>query len=123
MNIKGTKDFTMLQLFSIIDGRLSSDIDDVYDILNHVTGENLMTHHLPTAMDYLKKVNPNWYSEITSDLNFIKMELGDDFIKLMDYIKNNNPTYSIPQLTDSESEGFGEYMINNSLLLRLGSKA
>lgn len=31
-----TKQFTLLQLFPVVDGRLASTMDDVYDVLNHV---------------------------------------------------------------------------------------
>lgn len=112
------KQFNMVQLFSIIDGRLSTKIEDVYDMLNHITGQSLMTHHLPVAMDYIKKVNPKWYQDITSDLNDIKSNHGNIFEHLMPILTNSyNIIYNIPPSTELEKEGFIQYILDNSLLL------
>jgi hypothetical protein len=45
--------FHLGDLLSISDGRLLSPehIGGVYKILNHMTGDNLMTHQLPLACD------------------------------------------------------------------------
>ena len=95
-----TKQFTLLQLFSIIDGRLSTNIEDVYDMLNHITSESLMTHHLPVAMDYIKKTNPEWFNLVQNDLTEIKSNIGNGFLPLIDFIKENNTKYNIPPLTE-----------------------
>ena len=58
-----TKKFTLLQLFSLVDGRLSTSMEDVYDMLNHIIDDNLMTHHLPVAMNYLEEKNPKWFQQ------------------------------------------------------------
>ena len=119
-----TKKFTLLQLFSIVDGRLSSTMDDVYDILNHVTDSDLMTHHLPVAMSYLKLKHPNWFSDIDKRLASInrlkKSENELPFPALMSLIKDNyNDEYDIPQLKDEfDVSDFGVYMIDNSILLK-----
>lgn len=114
-----TKKFTMLQLFSILDGRLSTEIGDVYEMLNHITGDSLMTHHLPVAMDYLKEVNPKWFQELKAELEGIKKLCGNDFQTCMNVIKESyNTEHEIPQLSDEEKSGFGKYMIDNSLLLK-----
>lgn len=44
-----TKTFTLAQMLSITTGRLCCDMDGIYEILNHVTGDNLFTHVLPRA--------------------------------------------------------------------------
>jgi len=64
------KSFKLSQLFSIVDGRLFSTIDDVYDILNHVFQQEFMTHHLPTAYKYLKEHKPDWFREVEVRLIF-----------------------------------------------------
>ncbi len=48
-----TRDFPLADILSITTGRLLSHdhIDGVYRILNHLTGDNLMTHQLPRAAD------------------------------------------------------------------------
>ena len=81
---------TIKQAFSILDGRLSTSMDDIYTMLNFVTGENLFTHELPSAMDSLSTVNPQWFAGAKSILEEIKKECGsDDFQTLMDYIDAN----------------------------------
>ena len=113
-----TKKFTLLQLFSIIDGRLSTEIGDVYEMLNHITGENLYTHHLPVAMKYIEEVSPLWFFELKEHLNEIKKIHGDDFNVLIKEIKQNyNTEFDIPQLRETDKNDFESYMIDNSLLL------
>ena len=114
--------FTLKQLFSIVDGRLSTEMGDVYKMLNHITNDNLFTHHLPVAMDYVKKVNPDWYVELTEKINRIKKKHGDDFKTLMKVIEKDKTEYNIPQLTKEQLSGFGEYMVENSLLIKFAEK-
>ncbi len=117
------KEFTMLQLFSILDGRLSTEIGDVYDMLNHITGVNLMTHHLPVAMNYIKEINPKWFQELNKELEKIKKVCGNDFEDCINTIKERyNFKYEIPQLSAEEKVGFGNFMIENSLLLKKFNK-
>ena len=52
--------FNLKQLFSLVDGRLATEIGDIYKMLNHICNDNLYTHHLPVAHDYLKIKNPSW---------------------------------------------------------------
>ena len=112
--------FTVKQLFSIIDGRLSTEMIDVYEILNAATGEQLMTHQLPVAMKYLGEVGPDWYVKAHEQLAEIKQKVGDDFQVLMRYIDEMLPHnyHEVIELTKDQREGFGKYMVDNSLLLR-----
>jgi hypothetical protein len=52
-----TRTFNLMQLFSMVDGRLSnSGMSSVTQVLEHVCNtQGLMTHHLPVAYEYLKK--------------------------------------------------------------------
>ena len=52
--MKTTKPFTLGQILSITTGRLCCDMDGVYDILNHVTGDDLFTHVLPRASRFAR---------------------------------------------------------------------
>lgn len=116
-----TKQFTPLQLFSIIDGRLSTDIGDVYDILNHVCDDDMMTHHLPVAKDYLLLKNPKWVQEYQQQLDRIKATLvSNTFETVIGYIKDKWTTpIDVPQLRDeTNTSDYGNYMIENSLLLK-----
>lgn len=119
------KQFTSEQLFSLVDGRLSTGIEDVYDMLNHVCDTSLMTHHLPVAFDYLKLKNPEWFKEVKKDLDVIgdrtlgSTKMRDKFEPFIKCVKENNKTYDIPQLKDEfDTSDFGEFMVKNSLLIK-----
>ena len=115
------KQFNLLQLFSLVDGRLSTSMDDIYDMLNHILDEDLFTHHLPVAMRYIREKNPSWFKDVADKIEAIKVECkSDDFEKLINFIKkHHNDTYNIPQMKDEFNvSGFGSYMINNSLLFK-----
>ena len=116
-----TKKFNLLQLFSLVDGRLSTSMGDVYDMINHITDEELMTHHLPVAMNYIREKNPKWFQELTQRLLTIKASLqSNTFETVIGAIKDKyNDEYDIPQLKDEfDTSDFGKFMIDNSLLLK-----
>lgn len=119
------KRFTPHQLFSLTDGRMSTTIDDIYDMLNHICDTNLMTHHLPVAYNYLKIKNPKWFSDAQSRLRFISnFEFSTahprdvDFENMMETIQRSyNEPIEVPQLKDEfDTSDFGNYMVENSLL-------
>lgn len=119
------KTFTTLQLFSLVDGRLSTNMDDVYDMLNHICDDDLRTHHLPIALKYVKSKAPHWYLEQKADLNAFKASFihknnsAPEFKDYIIYLKKEDKTINIPQLKDEfDISDFGEYMIDNSILLR-----
>lgn len=120
-----TKTFSLLQLFSLVDGRLSTTMDDVYEMLNHICDNELMTHHLPTALNYIKLKNPKWFNEVEMEIEDVqnKLQTVVDFNKLVDGIKSMyNKNYEIPQLKDEfDTSDFVQYMIDNSLLNKIGS--
>jgi hypothetical protein len=112
-----TKQFTLKQLFSIVDGRLATTMDDVYEILNHVCNDSLYTHHLPVAMNYLKMKAPRWLAGVEMALR--NHGAGNDvpFPDAMKALEKDNLTYEIPQLQDEfNTSDFRDYMIKNSLL-------
>lgn len=75
---------SLKKAFSLLDGRLSTEIGDVYEMLNYIFDDNLMTHQLPTAMRKLKELNPKWFSDGISVIDEIKaIEQTDDFAHLM----------------------------------------
>lgn len=94
-----TKKFTLLQLFNVVDGRLSTSIDDVYAILNHVFNTSVWTHQIPGYMERLKKASPLWFVVIEGELDTLKLIHGDDFKKLTKIIRDEmNIEFDIPQL-------------------------
>jgi hypothetical protein len=78
---------SLKKAFSILDGRLSTEIGDVYEMLNYIFDTSLMTHQLPKAMDILIKTNPKWFKESVQSLNDIKRNNNtDNFEQLMKLI-------------------------------------
>lgn len=78
--------FTLKQVFSLVDGRLSTSMEDIHIMLGIVMGGSIFTHQLPTALDYLKSQNQIWFIDATKLLNNIKDVHGDDFETLMKVI-------------------------------------
>lgn len=95
-----TKKFTLLQLFNVVDGRLSTNIDDVYDILNHVFSTSVWTHEIPAYLEKLRAARPLWFAVIEGELDCLKRIHGDDFKTLMRVIDQEemNVEFDIPQL-------------------------
>lgn len=50
------REFDLSDVLSATTGRLLSlrHMEGIYDVLNYMTGDNLMTHQLPRAMDQVK---------------------------------------------------------------------
>ena len=87
---------SLKKAFSLLDGRLSTEIGDVYEMLNYIFSDSLMTHQLPTAMRKLKEVNPKWFSDGVAIIDDIKRTNNtDDFQKLMELIDNGFPNFEI----------------------------
>ncbi len=117
-----TKQFTLLQLFSLADGRLSTSMEDVSNMLEHICDAELMTHHLPVAMDYVKNKNPQWLQDVKAKLESIKNihRAVDIFEATIHLIKEQyNDQYDIPQLSDEfDTSDFGTFMLDNNLILK-----
>lgn len=78
---------SLKKAFSLLDGRLSTEIGDVYEMLNYIFDENLMTHQLPTAMRKLEEANPDWFSDGVEVIDEIKtIQETEDFEHLMKVI-------------------------------------
>ena len=90
--------FTLKQMFSIVDGRLSTSMDDVYTILNIAADENLTTIALPIIMDRVSEIKPKWYTDALTDLEVIKDKIGDDFETLMKHLDTVQNTYEVKAL-------------------------
>lgn len=87
---------SLKKAFSLLDGRLSTEIGDVYIMLSYIFSENLFTHQLPSAMRKLKEINPRWFAEGVEKINYIKeLNNTDDFKELMDIIDAFHRDYEI----------------------------
>ena len=87
---------TLKQFFNLGDGRLSTEIGDVYQMLNYIFDDNFMTHQLPTAIRELQKQNPEWFSNGVSVIDEIKhIEDTNDFEVLMKAIEMGYSNFEI----------------------------
>lgn len=81
---------SLKKAFNLLDGRLSTEIGDVYEMLNFIFNTSFYTHELPEAMRKLMDLNPIWFSEGVYLLGAIKEEYDtDDFLELMRIINDN----------------------------------
>lgn len=87
---------SLKKAFSILDGRLSTKIDDVYEMLNYIFDDKFFTHQLPTAMRTLQEKNPEWFQNGVNIINDIKRTNNtNDFDQLIELIDKNFSTYQI----------------------------
>ena len=87
---------SLKKAFSLLDGRLSTEIGDVYEMLNYIFDDNLMTHQLPTAMRKLQEVNPGWFERGVFALDEIKRVIGtDDFQEMIETIDKDFSHFEI----------------------------
>jgi len=82
-------EYSLKQLFSIIDGRLSTKIEDVYQILTFYTGNPIYTHELIDVIESIKNNKPDWFINAENKIDEIKLEIGNDFNLLMKEIDEN----------------------------------
>lgn len=98
---------TLKKAFSILDGRLSTEMSDVYEMLNYIYDDELYTHQLPSAMKRLIKLNPDWFQRGVDAINTIKETHGtNDFGELMEILDEHYPTREIDLGRIDEKIGF-----------------
>ena len=84
---KNQEPFPLKQLFSIVDGRLSTSISDIQSIFGVYCGKRVFTHELPELIDEVKHAKPDWYIQAKGLVDYIKWRnYTDDFVKLMDIL-------------------------------------
>jgi GTP-binding protein EngB required for normal cell division len=81
---------TLKQMFSIVDGRLATEMQDVYSVLDAAMGQDLTTLALPWAMDKVKEARPSWYVDAEKMINQAKEKVGDDFEAILSYVDANH---------------------------------
>ena len=86
-NAKNSALFPLKQLFSIIDGRLSTSISDIQSIFGVYYGRSVFTHELPELIDEVESAKPDWYMQAKWIIEYAKWRKHtDDFVKLMDIL-------------------------------------
>ena len=87
VNSKNIAFFPLKQLFSIVDGRLSTSISDIQSIFGVYCGRSVFTHELPELIDEVESVKPDWYMQAKWVVEYVKWRKHtDDFVKLMDIL-------------------------------------
>lgn len=54
---------SLKKVFSIVDGRLSTKIEDVYEMLEFIFSTKINTHEIPKYLELLESQMPLWYAE------------------------------------------------------------
>ena len=86
-NAKNSAYFPLKQLFSIVDGRLSTSISDIQSIFFVYCGRSVFTHELPELIDEVESAKPDWYMQAKWIIEYAKWRKHtDDFVKLMDIL-------------------------------------
>ena len=111
--------FTLKQLYALTEGKLSTSMNGIYDMLGAATGtKGLMTHHLPVAINYVREKNPEWYSEAKKLISeAIEKSGSSDFHEHMKAIDRDHKDTMI-YITNCAGPDFEDYMLKNSLLLK-----
>ena len=79
--------FPLKQLFSIVDGRLSTSISDIQRIFGVYCGRSVFTHELPELIDEVESEKPDWYRQAKGLVDYAKWRsYTDNFVKLMDIL-------------------------------------
>lgn len=74
---------SMKEVFSLVDGRLSTNVDDVRAMLSFIFNRNLHTYQLPEAQEALEIANPYWFQDATAALDSIKVSFSTNDFKLL----------------------------------------
>lgn len=106
------KEFSMSDILTVYTGKLYSKIDKLYEILNFLCQENLMTHHLPVAANFVKQ-------GLISQLTPAQQDICIGWIHTDDWeekVKEVDTLFGKINLFPIDKTGFETFMIENSLL-------
>ncbi len=110
------KKFKASVVLSLLTGRLYCDIGEIYEIQNHMTGQSLMTHHIPVARQYLIENHLDAFPKEIADYG-VKWIHTENFMNdVMDFDSKYGKVDVPANVVDKEK--FGKYMIDNSLLIK-----
>ena len=114
------KAFSLKQLFSVVDGRLSDKMGDVYEIFNTVAGRDVFTHELPVIWDFVEELAPTWFLYSKEIIDKIRLQCDDDFETIMVYFDNHEELekITVSELTELQKKELKEYLHKNNLFTR-----
>lgn len=106
--------FLMSDILTVVTGRLYSKMETLYEILDFLTQESLMTHHLPTARKFVKE-------QLISQLSLAQQDLVNEWEHTENWqekVTQANNLFGGIFLVPVDKTGFEDYMIENSLLIK-----
>lgn len=87
---------TLKEFLNIADGRLWTDIGDVYKVLDYVFDSVTLTHEISNRMKILNEVCPDWYRKGLYSVSIIKTEAGsEDFDKMQEIVNKDYKNYCL----------------------------
>ena len=132
--------FNLKQISNLVDGRLITNMGDIYEMLGVYSGEDLMTHHLPTVMRYLRENKPQWFIDAETILDKIteqqhdngedgyntEEESNDSFDIYVKYVDNEIINYMDKPCSEitmdivecDDTIALMQYVVSNSLLFK-----
>ena len=85
--VKNSALFPLKHLFSIVDGRLSTNISGIQSIFGVYYGRIVFTHEIPELIDEVESAKPDWYIQAKGLVDYIKWRsYTDNFVTLMDIL-------------------------------------
>lgn len=72
---------SLKKIFSIVDGRLTTEMSDVYAMLDYIFDCKLATHQIPTTIRKLQELNPAWLKGAVVIIEQIKEKEGAENFK------------------------------------------
>lgn len=76
------RSFPLGHVLSVTTGRCCCDVSGIYEILNHVTGDNLFTHVIPRAIRFAGPLILAEYPELAAAGSEAEMNRLSDEVKL-----------------------------------------
>lgn len=86
-----SKEFSLGDVLSVTTGRLLSNMDGLYDILNYMTGDNLFTHQLVRATQVCEPVLLNQYPDLAKVV--VPEDFGGDKDAVAQWLAQQEQTY------------------------------
>lgn len=115
------KTFTLGQVLNVTTGILMTSIDDVYNILDHMTSDNLFTHQLSRAADECEPWLFRWFPELKNiEVNVLEKAIEnknkEDVRKIIDEWLQGLINSGISSTFEIEQIPKGEHEIKDPIL-------
>lgn len=72
------KEFNLGAILNITTNRLFTNLEDVYEVLNYLTGDSVYTHQIPRVMPIAKAYILSLYPELTGVGDTVEINSFDD---------------------------------------------